>query len=138
MASVAISALPAVVTPTTADVFPVVQGAVTKKLSMSLAFSIPPPIGGATPNTGRFTTMTAANVVSTSLITGIQVAITTLVGCPVFLLGTAGTEPIITSGAGVPGATQPKGSMYLRTGGGVGTTLYVSQGGGTWNAVAGV
>lgn len=51
-------------------------------------------------------------------------------------MGTAG--PTITTGAGVPAATEPVGSMYLRTGGGVGTTLYVSQGAGTWNAVAGV
>ena len=46
--------------------------------------------------------------------------------------------PQITAGGGVPSATLPKGTLYLRTGGGVGTTLYVSQGGGTWNAVAGV
>lgn len=51
-----------------------------------------------------------------------------------FRVGAAG--PTWTSGAGVPGATEPKGSIYSRTGGGVGTTLYVSQGGGTWNAVA--
>lgn len=50
--------------------------------------------------------------------------------------GSAG--PTWTSGSGVPGATQPKGSLYSRTGGGVGSTLYVSQGAGTWNAVAGV
>lgn len=51
-------------------------------------------------------------------------------------MGTGG--PSFTTGAGVPAATQPKGSIYLRTGGAVGSTLYVSQGGGTWNAVAGV
>lgn len=53
-----------------------------------------------------------------------------------FEVGAAG--PTITTGAGVPGTTTPVGSMYLRTGGGVGTTLYVSQGAGVWNAVAGV
>lgn len=42
------------------------------------------------------------------------------------------------SGAGVPASAQPKGSIYSRTDGGVGSTLYVSQGGGVWNAVAGV
>lgn len=52
------------------------------------------------------------------------------------IMGASG--PTITTGAGVPAATTPRGSIYLRTGGGVGTTLYVSQGGGTWNAVAGV
>lgn len=50
--------------------------------------------------------------------------------------GSAG--PTWTSGSGVPVSTQPKGSLYTRTGGGVGSTLYVSQGAGTWNAVAGV
>lgn len=50
------------------------------------------------------------------------------------IMGVSG--PTITTGAGVPAATTPRGSIYMRTGGGVGTTLYVSQGGGTWNAVA--
>ena len=50
------------------------------------------------------------------------------------IMGASG--PTITTGAGVPAATTPRGSIYMRTGGGVGTTLYVSQGGGTWNAVA--
>jgi hypothetical protein len=43
-----------------------------------------------------------------------------------------------TSGTGAPSATTPVGSMFSRTDGGVGTTLYVSRGGGTWGAVAGV
>lgn len=46
--------------------------------------------------------------------------------------------PTMRSGTGAASGTQPKGSLWLRTDGGVGTTLYVSQGGGTWNAVAGV
>jgi hypothetical protein len=46
--------------------------------------------------------------------------------------------PTWTGGSGVPASTQPKGSLYSRTGGAVGSTLYVSQGGGTWNPVAGV
>jgi len=46
--------------------------------------------------------------------------------------------PTHTAGAGAPGTTEPKGSTFQRTDGGVGTTLYVSQGGGTWNPVAGV
>jgi len=50
------------------------------------------------------------------------------------IMGASG--PTITTGAGVPGTTTPRGSLYLRTGGGIGTTLYVSQGGGVWNAVA--
>jgi hypothetical protein len=43
-----------------------------------------------------------------------------------------------TSGVGIPSSTQPVGSMYSRTGGAIGSTLYVSRGGGVWNAVAGV
>jgi hypothetical protein len=43
-----------------------------------------------------------------------------------------------TDGNGAPVAAATRGSLYSRRDGGVGTTLYVSQGGGTWNAVAGV
>lgn len=50
--------------------------------------------------------------------------------------GTGG--PIWIAGAGVPVSSQPLGSLWSRTDGGVGTTLYVSRGGGTWAAVAGV
>lgn len=55
-----------------------------------------------------------------------------------FVAGAPGA-PAWTSGTGAPGAlVKPKGSMYSRVDGGVGTTLYVSQGAGTWNPVAGV
>ena len=50
--------------------------------------------------------------------------------------GVAG--PTWTSGSAAPASTQPKGSIYTRTGGAVGSTLYVTQGAGTWNPVAGV
>ncbi|MFA9204833.1 MAG: beta strand repeat-containing protein [Bacteroidia bacterium] len=46
--------------------------------------------------------------------------------------------PTITSGSGAASGTQPKGSIYMRTGGGVGSTIYASQGGGTWNPIPGV
>jgi len=46
--------------------------------------------------------------------------------------------PSWTAGTGAPAATAPIGSLYSRTDGGVGTTLYVSAGAGTWNPVAGV
>ena len=46
--------------------------------------------------------------------------------------------PTWTAGTGAPTSTEPKGSFYTRTDGATGTTLYVSQGAGTWNAVAGV
>jgi hypothetical protein len=46
--------------------------------------------------------------------------------------------PTWTSGTAAPTSTQPVGSLYSCTGGAVGATLYVSRGGGVWNAVAGV
>lgn len=46
--------------------------------------------------------------------------------------------PTWSTGTGVPTATLPRGSLYSRSDGAVGSTLYVSQGGGTWNPVAGV
>lgn len=55
---------------------------------------------------------------------------------PEFGIGLTG--PSITGGNGAPTATKPIGSLYLRLDGGVGTHLYVSQGGGSWLAVAGV
>jgi hypothetical protein len=48
------------------------------------------------------------------------------------------TGQSITAGAGAPTSTKPSGSLYMRTDGGVGTRLYVSQGAGSWLAVAGV
>jgi hypothetical protein len=55
-----------------------------------------------------------------------------------FILTSGG--PRIVQGTGVPSVllVLAKGSLYLRNDGAVGSTLYVSQGGGTWNAVAGV
>jgi hypothetical protein len=50
----------------------------------------------------------------------------------------SGNNPDWTSGAGAPAATKPVGSLYSRTGGALGSRLYVSAGGGVWNAVAGV
>lgn len=42
----------------------------------------------------------------------------------------------ITSGTGAPTAVAPKGSLYLRTDGAAGTTLYVNASGtSTWLAV---
>lgn len=48
------------------------------------------------------------------------------------------TGPTWTFGAGVPASTQPVGSLYSNTSGAAGARLYVSAGGGTWTAVAGV
>jgi hypothetical protein len=49
-----------------------------------------------------------------------------------------GAGPSWTTGSAAPASTQPVGSLYSRVGGAVGATLYVSRGGGTWAAVAGV
>ncbi len=40
----------------------------------------------------------------------------------------AESGPVVTQGAGVPTAAQPAGSLYLRTDGGAGSTLYVREG----------
>jgi hypothetical protein len=48
------------------------------------------------------------------------------------------TGPTWTTGTALPLAAEPVGSVYSRVGGAVGATLYVSRGGGTWAAVAGV
>jgi hypothetical protein len=67
-----------------------------------------------------------------------------IVGATGMVQGTTGMKvggasgPTWTSGTGVPATTQPVGSLFSRTDGAVGTTLYVSRGAGTWNAVAGV
>lgn len=46
--------------------------------------------------------------------------------------------PTIRSGAGAASGTQPNGSLWIRNDGTTGARLYVSAGGGTWAAVAGV
>jgi hypothetical protein len=54
------------------------------------------------------------------------------------LLGASGPRIIQRTGAPPVILTLPRGTLYLRTDGAVGSTVYVSQGGGTWNAIAGV
>jgi hypothetical protein len=51
-------------------------------------------------------------------------------------IGSSG--PTIRSGTGAATGTQPKGSIWMRTDGAAGSTLYVTQGGGVWAPVAGV
>jgi hypothetical protein len=63
------------------------------------------------------------------------------VGNGSFLLSVAvggASGPTWTTGTAAPTAVAPVGSMYSRVGGAIGATLYVSRGGGTWAAVAGV
>jgi hypothetical protein len=59
-------------------------------------------------------------------------------GFNVFQQGSIAGGPTWTSGYGAPASTQPLGSIYSRRDGAVGTTIYVSRGTGTWNAIAGV
>ncbi len=56
---------------------------------------------------------------------------------PVVLTVSTG-GPSITAGIGAPTAVMPAASLFLRTDGALGTRLYVSAGGGAWNAVSGV
>lgn len=67
------------------------------------------------------------------VVNGVQVA---AIGNGI-MSGPAGS-PTWTTGSAAPAATAPVGSIYSRVGGVVGATLYVSRGGGTWTAVAGV
>jgi hypothetical protein len=53
-----------------------------------------------------------------------------------YIVGASG--PTWTAGTGAPTATAPVGSLWSRTDGTVGNTLYVSRGAGVWNPVAGV
>lgn len=78
-------------------------------------------VGSFAASAGAFTNVTVANNTTTLKL----------------FVGTA-AGPTIARGAGAPVAVEPQGSLWLRTDGGVGTTLYVSQGAGTWNPVAGV
>lgn len=73
-----------------------------------------------------------------STIDGAIIGGTTPAAATVTALTVNTSGPTVRSGTGAASGTQPKGSLWLRTDGGVGTTLYVSQGAGTWNAVAGV
>jgi len=47
---------------------------------------------------------------------------------------TVATSPTVTSGSGAPSASEPNGSVYLRTGGAAATTLYLRVSG-AWVAV---
>jgi hypothetical protein len=46
--------------------------------------------------------------------------------------------PTWTAGVGAPTSGDPAGSIYSRMDAAVGATLYISQGGGVWNAIPGV
>ena len=47
---------------------------------------------------------------------------------------TVATSPTVTSGSGAPSASEPNGSVYMRTGGAAATTLYLRVSG-AWVAV---
>ena len=60
------------------------------------------------------------------------------IGFTNLVIGNPASGPTIRSGTGAATGTQPKGSLWMRTDGAAGSTLYVSQGAGTWLPVAGV
>jgi len=85
-------------------------------ISGSASWDNPGAVGAGTPSTGKFTTLTA----TTGLIVG--------------------ATPTVTSGTGSPEGvvTAPVGSLYLRTDGGAGTTVYIKETGAGntgWTAV---
>lgn len=104
----------------------------------------PPAIGGTVAAAGSFTTLAASGAISGAGFTAWLASPPAIGGtAPAAVTATtltvgSTTGPTWTVGAGAPVATQPLGSLYSRTDGGVGTTLYVSQGGGTWNPISGV
>ena len=51
---------------------------------------------------------------------------------------TSTVNPQWVYGAGVPTLVMPNGSIYSRTDGTLGARIYVTSGGGTWLAIAGV
>lgn len=90
--------------------------------------------GGANISDGLVVTG-GAGITGNSTVTG-TFTVTGAATAASVVVGTGG--PTWTVGTGAPATTEPRGSIFSRTDGGVGTTLYVSQGGGTWNPVAGV
>lgn len=85
---------------------------------------------------GQLTNWQPAVPISGGTMTGALTATVVTASSAVTTGGSGG--PTWTTGTTVPSSNQPRGSIYSRTGGALGTTLYVSQGGGTWNPVAGV
>ena len=51
------------------------------------------------------------------------------------VIGTS-AGPTIRAGTGVASGTQPSGSIFIRTDGAAGARIYVSQGAGSWLAIA--
>ena len=94
-------------------------------------------------STGVIQTSYNSNILAWQFSNGdlIEMQVSTGAGASWFAgsVGTGGSSgPYWKSGSGAPTYAAPKGSMYSRTDGGVGSTLYVSQGAGSWNAVSGV
>jgi hypothetical protein len=93
----------------------------------SVVFGSPGPIGAKTPSTGNFTTLTAIGEVLAGSLAVLGIS-----------LGEFPQQVTIETGLPIPSAARPVGSIYIRKDGGIGTTLYISRGAGTWRAVAGV
>ncbi len=84
--------------------------------------------------------LTSAQTIARNLGAIAQQLSTGLVSNPVVTTLTIGGAggPTITAGTGAPTSVQPNSSEYHRTDGTTGSRLYISAGGGTWNAVSGV
>lgn len=97
-----------------------------------------------TAETARATAAESANATAitdeTTRATAAEDTLTTEIGAEATTRAAAiaALAALIMTGTGPPMATLPRGRLYLREDGGVGTTLYVSQGGGFWNSVVGV
>jgi hypothetical protein len=85
----------------------------------ALVLASPPVIGHTTPNEGYYTNLYVSNWLSTYYMQ---------IGGP--------GGPTWNPGVGAPTSNCPNGSLYSRTDGGVGSTLYLSRGSGVWSVVA--
>jgi hypothetical protein len=88
------------------------------------------------PAAGSTDTLTIQGNGATPIISGTNMNTTPIVLLPgaKVIVGATG-KPSITSGTGAPVATEPNGSLYLRTDGAANTRLYISEGGGVWAPV---
>jgi hypothetical protein len=103
-------------------------------VSLGPNFTMSRASGRVTMNAGVAISGGAASTIDGAVVGGTTPAAVTATQLNV----TTAAGPNMRAGTGAATGTQPKGSIWLRTDGAVGTTVYVSQGAGTWNPVAGV
>ena len=75
---------------------------------------------------------------ATAIMTATATTTTPVVEFPGASIAIGASGPNIKAGTGAATGTQPAGSLWLRTDGAAGTRIYVSQGAGSWLAIAGV